>query len=103
MRRLRWANLIASERLPALEEWWNSLLSVGAQKGELEVRRADGKMGLVAFSLRANILPGRHLVILRDITEQRKAEDSLRLLSHRLIRLQDDERRRIARELHDST
>jgi two-component system, NarL family, sensor kinase len=40
---------------------------------------------------------------LRDVTEHREAEDSLRLLSQRLIRLQDDERRRIARELHDST
>lgn len=45
-----------------------------------------------------------------DVTEQRKAEEELaaseremRYLSARLLRLQDEERRRIARELHDST
>ena len=38
----------------------------------------------------------------RDITERKRAEDSLRLLSGRLLRAQDEERRRIARELHDS-
>lgn len=38
----------------------------------------------------------------RDITERKRVEESLRALSGRLLRLQDDERRRIARELHDS-
>ena len=37
-----------------------------------------------------------------DITDCRRAEDSLRRLSGRLMELQDQERRRIARELHDS-
>lgn len=39
---------------------------------------------------------------IRDITERRRAEESLRLLSGQLLHLQDQERRRIARELHDS-
>jgi signal transduction histidine kinase len=39
---------------------------------------------------------------IRDITERKRAEESLRLLSGRLLHLQDQERRRIARELHDS-
>ncbi len=41
--------------------------------------------------------------VLRDITERRRAEESLRQLSTQLLRAQDDEQRRIARELHDST
>jgi PAS domain S-box-containing protein len=40
---------------------------------------------------------------IRDITERRRAEISLRQLSGRLLQLQDEERRRLARELHDST
>jgi PAS domain S-box-containing protein len=39
---------------------------------------------------------------IRDISERKQAEESLRLLSGQLLHLQDQERRRIARELHDS-
>ena len=43
------------------------------------------------------------LVMMRDVTERRQSEESLRNLSAQLLRIQDDERRRIARELHDGT
>ncbi len=39
---------------------------------------------------------------IRDISERKRAEESLRLLSGRFLQAQDEERRRIARELHDS-
>jgi signal transduction histidine kinase len=39
---------------------------------------------------------------IRDITARKRAEESVRLLSSQLLHLQDQERRRIARELHDS-
>jgi PAS domain S-box-containing protein len=39
----------------------------------------------------------------RDITESVRAEEELRRLSGQLLRLQDEERRSIARDLHDST
>jgi two-component system NarL family sensor kinase len=38
-----------------------------------------------------------------DITERKRAEDELRKLSGERLRLQDEEQRRIARDLHDST
>lgn len=41
--------------------------------------------------------------IVRDIRERKKAERQLRQLSWRLLQTQDEERRRLARELHDST
>jgi PAS domain S-box-containing protein len=40
--------------------------------------------------------------VMNDITESKRAEERIRALSSRLIRLQDDERRHISRELHDS-
>ena len=41
-------------------------------------------------------------IIAVDVTARRKAEEALRKLSGRLLGIQDQERRRIARELHDS-
>ncbi len=43
------------------------------------------------------------LAMMRDITARKKSEEALRILSARLLQIQDDERRRIARELHDGT
>jgi PAS domain S-box-containing protein len=41
-------------------------------------------------------------IISLDVTERRNAEQAIRRLSARLLSLQDQERRRIAREIHDS-
>ena len=41
--------------------------------------------------------------IYHDISEQREAETEVRQLSGRLLKLQDEERRRLARELHETT
>jgi PAS domain S-box-containing protein len=41
--------------------------------------------------------------VVRDITERKQAEEEVRQLSGHLLRLQDEERRRLGRELHDST
>jgi PAS domain S-box-containing protein len=41
--------------------------------------------------------------VLRDITERKTAEQELQRLSGRLLKMQDEERRKIARDLHDST
>jgi signal transduction histidine kinase len=45
---------------------------------------------------------GHFAHLFTDVTERRKAEEAIRRLSGRLLRVQDDERRRIARELHDT-
>ena len=39
---------------------------------------------------------------IRDISERKRSEEALRAVSGQLLTLQDEERRRIARELHDS-
>jgi PAS domain S-box-containing protein len=103
LKKLRWDDLIPAERRPDMEARWNRFLESGSKRGEMVVQRSNGRTRLVEYSWRAQVLPGRHLITLKDVTDHREAEESLRTLSQRLIRLQDDERRRIARELHDST
>ena len=52
-------------------------LKEGTLRGELRLRRPDGKILEVEFSATANFLPGRHLALLRDVTERRKLEAQL--------------------------
>src|SRR5205085_3445263 len=78
------------------ERWQGELLQVKRDGSRITVasrwttlRHADG-----AFA--------GWLEINTDITLRKRAEDAARRLSGRILSLQDDERRRIARELHDS-
>ena len=87
------------------------LLSIAAAEGRVEDEgwrvRKDGSRfwaDVVITALRdeAGELRG-FAKVTRDMTERRNSEEAVRELSGRLLRLQDEERRRMARELHDST
>jgi len=55
------------------------------------------------FPIDGNAGVRRIVCVLQDITDRKKADVELRRLSGQLLRLQDEERRKIARDLHDST
>jgi PAS domain S-box-containing protein len=99
---------ILSTQFPeAFEHWQEKLLSRGSWEGELAHLTKDGRRIHVASrQVLQHDQKGRTIGILeinRDITSRKDAEEALRNLSGRLLQLQDEERRRIARELHDST
>jgi PAS domain S-box-containing protein len=60
-----------------VEEAWRSLLEDGVVKGQYEFTRPDGDVREVEFSARANALPGKHIAVLRDVTERRQLERDL--------------------------
>jgi PAS domain S-box-containing protein len=74
---------------------------------EYRLRRHDGEYrwivdtGVPRYSTDGTFLG--HIGSAIDITEHRRAEEQLNRLSAQLLRTQDNERQRIARELHDST
>ena len=75
-------------------------------EGELRHTRRDGTQLVVSSrwtTLRDSSGKAMGwLEINTDITFRKRAEEAARSLSGRILNLQDDERRRIARELHDS-
>jgi len=84
----------------------SSILALDKWEGELHQKRRDGSRITVAS--RWTMLrdgqgqPMGWLEINSDITARQKAERAARSLSKRILSLEADERRRIARELHDS-
>lgn len=57
---------------------WKDFRRQGCYQGELQIVRQDGMTPLVEVYAVADIRPGRHLAMLRDITEQRRAEEALK-------------------------
>ena len=80
------------------------LLRQGFWEGELVHVRKDGSTRTIQSRWVTRDEAGSpvFLEINSDVTEKKQSEASVRELTSSLIRLQDEERRRIARELHDS-
>jgi PAS domain S-box-containing protein len=62
----------------AFAQGWNSFLQSKNQRGRARLVARDGTPLYVDFTATANYLPGRHLLILCDVTERKHAELSLR-------------------------
>ncbi|HEV2500801.1 MAG TPA: chemotaxis protein CheB [Terriglobia bacterium] len=107
-------SLLKTQPAAALEEMERKLLHDGSWEGELTHAARDGSEIIMASR---QVLqrgdegkPEAIMEINRDITQRKhvlaqleKEQIALRELSARVLRLRDEERRAIARDLHDST
>jgi signal transduction histidine kinase len=103
-------SFFASRVQPPDETLLPMMATLGSQIGQfIERRRAEEDLrqahaGLeMKVARRTEQLSLMNRALQDEIAERRQAEDSLRLLSTRLLRVQDEERQRLARDLHDST
>jgi signal transduction histidine kinase len=86
--RMRQVNLALEREISARE---------GAQK---ELRRAHAELE-VRIDQRTAELAGSNALLRKEVTAHQRAEASLTDLTSHLFQLQDEERRRLAREVHD--
>ena len=53
---------------------WRGFLQAGGSRGEVRLRRPDGTFRIAEYTATAQVIPGRHFGILRDVTERHLAE-----------------------------
>jgi PAS domain S-box-containing protein len=97
---------------PSLRPWFQDGLAnhFSGERGpavgsriEMPVLRADKSRFYAEFTVTRIKLKGEptFTVYIRDITQRKRAEEELRSLPQRIIKAQEVERSRVARELHD--
>jgi PAS domain S-box-containing protein len=97
---------------PSLRSWFEDGLAnyFSGKKGpavgsriEMPVLRADNSRFFAEFTVTRIKLKGtpNFTIYIRDVTQRKRAEEELRSLPQRIIKAQETERARVARELHD--
>jgi PAS domain S-box-containing protein len=59
------------------DSMWECLLVSHRHQGEAELVRADGASVFAEFTAAADLVPNRHLMILRDMTQRRRAQQAI--------------------------
>jgi PAS domain S-box-containing protein len=72
---MRIDDLIPDDGAPAL---WPPFLELGTLDAEVTMHRPDGGKRRIAFVATANVRPGRHIAVLRDLSRQKDLESQLR-------------------------
>ncbi len=98
-------DLLKPEFSHPYEDIQRELLNTGYWEGEIVHTRKDGERRIVEGRWAVRKELGGDLIVLEintDITDRKRNESNLRQLSTYLMRVQDEERRKVARDLHDS-
>lgn len=66
------------------ETAWETVRSAEPERGLFPIQRPDGEVRIAEYAASTDVQPGEHLTELRDVTEQRKAEERVQLERERL-------------------
>ncbi len=66
------------------ESAWQQFLEQGQDRGEFQFMRADGQVYEVEYTAKAKVISGYHLLIWRDVTARKRAEDRVQVLENLL-------------------
>ena len=94
--------------IPQLRKLLDEILPAQTRIDDFEVRAEFPNIGQRIMVLNARRIESQMgneviLLVIDDVTEFKRSEEALRQLSNRLLKTEDAERRRIARDLHDVT
>lgn len=72
--------LTVDELIPGepISDLWAGFLEIGALEAEVTLHRPDGTERRIDFTATANVRPGRHIAVIRDLTRQNELEAQLR-------------------------
>ncbi len=94
------------DRIALVQAWEQSLQHRESRHAEIRIRHEDGSYRIFEsignWIFDEQQLPQRAVIISRDITRRKESEETLRRLPTLIREAQEAERRRVARELHDS-
>ncbi|UWG49166.1 Signal transduction regulator (plasmid) [Halanaeroarchaeum sp. HSR-CO] len=69
------------EFLPAdfdFEDEWGEITASDTKRGELPIASAEGGVRCVEYTTKADVVPGQHLIVSRDVTERNERERELK-------------------------
>ena len=71
-------DMVPSQERESDRTLWQAVIAGGEERGEHTFTRGDGATFEIEYRIKANIVPGVHLLELRDVTTRKRAEEALR-------------------------
>lgn len=88
-----------------MKKLWHTISSGKVWNGEIKNKAKDGSYywvntTIVPFLTNEGV-PYQYLAIRNEVTQLKKVEEELKMMINRVMEIQEDERKRFSRELHD--